>query len=49
MGVEGQWEIVEKKDRTKLRLAALFLNRRAAGKGPKDITYYDDMVSRLCG
>lgn len=49
LGLEGQWEIVEKKDRTKLRLAALFLHRRAAGKGPKDITYYDDIVSRLCG
>lgn len=49
MGIEGQWEIVEKKDRTKLRLATLFLNRRAAGKGPKDIFHYDDEVSRLCG
>jgi hypothetical protein len=49
MGVEGQWEVVEKKDRTKLRLAELFLNRRAAGKEAKEIFYYDDMVSRLCG
>jgi hypothetical protein len=49
MGVEGQWEIVEKKDRTKLRLATLFLNRRAAAKEPKEIFYYDDEVSRLCG
>ncbi|MFZ0544525.1 MAG: acyl-CoA dehydrogenase family protein [Candidatus Promineifilaceae bacterium] len=48
LGIEGQWEIVEKKDRTKLRLATLFLYRRAAGKGAKDIVYYDDMVSRLC-
>ncbi len=48
LGVEGQWEIAEKKDRTKLRLATLFLNRRAAGKGPKDIFHYDDVVSRLC-
>jgi hypothetical protein len=49
MGVEGQWEVVEKKDRTKLRLATLFLNRRAAGKEAKEIFYYDDLVSRLCG
>jgi alkylation response protein AidB-like acyl-CoA dehydrogenase len=48
LGVEGQWEIAEKKDRTKLKLATLFLYRRAAGKEPKDIIYYDDMVSRLC-
>jgi alkylation response protein AidB-like acyl-CoA dehydrogenase len=48
LGVEGQWEIAEKKDRTKLKLATLFLNLRAAGKGPKDIFHYDDVVSRLC-
>jgi hypothetical protein len=48
LGVEGQWEIAEKKDRTKLKLATLFLHRRAAGKGPKDIFHYDDVVSRLC-
>ena len=48
LGVEGQWEIAEKKDRTKLKLATLFLSRRAAGKGPKDIFHYDDVVSRLC-
>jgi hypothetical protein len=48
MAVEGQWELVEKKERSKLRLAFLFFNRRAAKKEPKDIYHYDDLVSRLC-
>ena len=39
----------EKKDRTKLRLAKLFFDRNVLGKEPKDIAYYDDLVSRLCG
>jgi acyl-CoA dehydrogenase len=48
LAVEGEWEEREKEDRTRLRLAALFFNRRVAGRGPKDIPYYDDLVSRLC-
>jgi len=45
---EGEWEYREKKDRTKLRLAKLFLDKRVCGREPKDIPYYDDQVSRLC-
>jgi alkylation response protein AidB-like acyl-CoA dehydrogenase len=45
---EADWEMREKGDRAKLHLATLFFNRRAAGRGPKDIPYYDDLVSRLC-
>ncbi len=45
---EADWEMREKGDRTKFHVATLFLNRRAAGRGPKDIPYYDDLVSRLC-
>ena len=45
---EGEWERREKRDRTKLRLADLFLKRHALGFEPKDISYYDDQVSRLC-
>ena len=40
--------IVEKKDRTKTRLAKLFFDRHVSQKGPKDVAYYDDLVSRLC-
>ncbi len=45
---EGQWELEEKRDKTKLRLASLFINRRVLGLEAKDIAYYDDKVSRLC-
>ncbi len=45
---EAEWEMREKGDRTKSRLAFLFFNRRAARREPKDIAYYDDLVSRLC-
>ena len=48
LSIEGDWEVLEKRDRTKQRLASLFFNRRVAGRQPKDITYYDDIVSRLC-
>lgn len=48
LAVEAEWEVHEKKDRTRQRLAALFFNRRVAGLQPKDIAYYDDLVSRLC-
>lgn len=48
LATEGDWEHVEKEDRTKLRIAALYLNRRVARREPKDIAYYDDQVSRLC-
>jgi acyl-CoA dehydrogenase len=45
---EAEWQIREKSDGRKLRLAKLFFNRRTAQREPKDIAYYDDMVSRLC-
>jgi len=45
---EGQWELENKQDKTKLRLASLYLRRRALEIKPKDIAYYDDQVSRLC-
>ena len=45
---EGAWSEREKMDRTKSRLARLFFDRNVAGKEPKDIAYYDDLVSRLC-
>jgi acyl-CoA dehydrogenase len=48
MGVEGAWELMEKEDSSKQRLAVFFLNRRVAGRSPKDIPYYDDQISRLC-
>jgi alkylation response protein AidB-like acyl-CoA dehydrogenase len=44
----GQWEERERKERTTLRLAALTLRRRVGRLEPKDIPYYDDLVSRLC-
>jgi acyl-CoA dehydrogenase len=48
LAAEGDWAIREKEDRTKLRMARLFFDRRVAGREPKDIAYYDDLVSRLC-
>ena len=45
---EGEWEKLEKKDRTKLHLAKLFFNERVLKLEPKDIPYYDNQVSRLC-
>lgn len=48
LGVEGDWEVTEKEDNSKQRLAAFFLNRRIARRSPKDIPYYDDQISRLC-
>lgn len=45
---EGEWAEREKGDRTKLRMARLFFERNVAGREPKDIAYYDDLVSRLC-
>ena len=40
-------------DANQLRLALWigrkdFFDRRVAGREPKDIAYYDDLVSRLC-
>lgn len=48
LAAEGDWADHEKQDRTKLRLARLFFQRKVAGHEPKDIAYYDDLVSRLC-
>jgi hypothetical protein len=47
MMVEAQYELAMKKDRSKQRLALLFFSRRVQGKEPKDIPYYDNLVSRL--
>ncbi len=47
LAAEGEWELTNKEDRSKQRLAVLFFSRRAQGKEPKDIPYYDDLVSRL--
>jgi acyl-CoA dehydrogenase len=44
---EGEWERQKKEDKTKLRLAALFLHLRVAGQAPSAVRYYDDQVSRL--
>lgn len=48
LAAEGEWIQEEKGDRTKLRMARLFFDRHVAGREPKDIAYYDDLVSRLC-
>ncbi|MGH2537304.1 MAG: acyl-CoA dehydrogenase family protein [Candidatus Promineifilaceae bacterium] len=47
LAVEAGWELREKADRTKQRLALLFFQRRALGRQPKEIAYYDDQVGRL--
>jgi acyl-CoA dehydrogenase len=47
LSAEAGWELAEKEDKTKQRLALLFLNRRVRGLGPGEIPYYDDQVSRL--
>jgi acyl-CoA dehydrogenase len=44
---EAEWERWQKGDKTKQRLAVLFLQRRVAGQEPRHIRYYDDQVSRL--
>lgn len=44
---EGEWERHQKGDKSKQRLAALFLQRRVAGREARNIPYYDDQVSRL--
>jgi hypothetical protein len=48
LATEGEWELKEKKDRTKMRVAKLFFDRNASKKEPKDIAYYDELVGRLC-
>lgn len=47
LAAEAAWELQEKQDRTKQRLALFFFSRRVLGHEPKDIPYYDDMVGRL--
>jgi acyl-CoA dehydrogenase len=44
---EAEWERREKGDKSKQRLAVLFLQRRVDGREARDIPYYDDQVSRL--
>ncbi len=48
LAAEGRWEKEEKRETGKSRLSALYFGRRVQGKEPKDIPYYDDLVSRLC-
>jgi acyl-CoA dehydrogenase len=48
LAAEGDWAEREKGDRTKSRMARLFFDRHVVGREPKDIPYYDDLVSRLC-
>jgi alkylation response protein AidB-like acyl-CoA dehydrogenase len=48
MGVEAAWELYQKEDRTKQRLAEFFLDRRVMRREPIDISNYGDQVSRLC-
>jgi alkylation response protein AidB-like acyl-CoA dehydrogenase len=48
LAAEGEWARREKGSRTKLQMARLFFDRQVAGRQPKDIAYYDDLVSRLC-
>jgi alkylation response protein AidB-like acyl-CoA dehydrogenase len=47
LALEASWELSEKQDRTKERLALLFLQRRALALEPKSIPYYDDLVARV--
>lgn len=48
LAVEGRWEMSQKEDSSKQRLAVFFFNRRVAGRAAKEIAYYDDQISRLC-
>jgi acyl-CoA dehydrogenase len=45
--MESDWELTQKKDRSKQRVAQLFFGRRAMGMEPKDFPYFDDHVARL--
>lgn len=47
LAAEADWELREKQDRLKQRVALFFFSRRVLGREPKDIPYYDDMVARL--
>ncbi len=47
LAAEAGWELANKDDKTKQRLAIFFLNRRVNGRKPGEIAYYDDQVSRL--
>lgn len=48
MAAEAVWEMHEKEDKTKQRLAVFYLNQRVRQLRPGQIPYYDDQVSRLC-
>lgn len=48
MGVESAWEQFKKQDKTKLRLAEFYLDRRLLKRDPIDIENYADQISRLC-
>jgi hypothetical protein len=48
MGVEAAWEIYQKDDRSKQRVAEFFLDRRVMRRDPLDIPNYGEQISRLC-
>ncbi len=47
LAAESGWEISKKEDKSKQRIAILFLNRRVNRRDPGDVAYYDDQVSRI--
>ncbi len=48
MGVEAAWELYDKQDRSKQRLAEFFFDRRVMRRDPLDIPNYGHQISRLC-
>lgn len=47
LAVEASWELRQKREMIKQRVALFFFLRRARQREPKDIPYYDDWVARL--
>ncbi|MBK8432583.1 MAG: hypothetical protein IPL28_15385 [Chloroflexi bacterium] len=47
MAAEAVWELLEKEDKSKQRMAIFNLNQRVRQLRPGQIAYYDDQVSRL--
>lgn len=48
MGVEAAWELYDKQDRSKQRMAEFFFDRRVMRRDPLDIPNYGHQISRLC-
>lgn len=48
MAVEAAWELYDKQDRSKQRLAEFFFDRRVMRRDPLDIPNYGHQISRLC-